>query len=244
MTKKTIVLVHGAWQGAWAWAPVRERLEAEGVAVFTPTLTGLGERAHLREPIPSLATHINDVAGLVEAEELEDIILVGHSYAGMVVTGAVDRLRSRVKRLVYIDAPVPADGQDFAAAIPGLEPELAEQRRAAFHSMAPDGGWIPAMPPSVLGLSDPQLADWFSRRSQSHPLRTWLDPVRLQHGGHAGIPKTYVLATDPPTALMGYPAHGEVAKRSGDWTYHEVACGHQIPALKPDETTRILLEAL
>lgn len=242
--KKNIVLVHGAWQGAWAWAPVRERLTAAGVEVFTPTLTGLGERAHLREPVPGLATHIDDVVGVVESEELQDFVLVGHSYAGMVITGVADRLRSRIRRLVYIDAAVPADGQDFAGAIPGLTPDRAEQRRAAFRGMSPDGVWLPAMPPSVVGVSDPELADWFTRRSTAHPLRTWLDPVRFENGGHAGIPKTYVLATNPPTALMGYPAHGEVAKGGGEWTYRELPCAHQIPALMPDETTKLLLEAL
>jgi pimeloyl-ACP methyl ester carboxylesterase len=204
----------------------------------------LGERAHLRDPVPSLATHIDDVVGLVESEELQDVVLVGHSYGGMVITGAADRLRSRLRRLVYIDAPAPADGQDFAAAIPGLEPERAEQRRAAFRSMSPDGVWLPVMPPSVIGVTDPQVADWFTRRSRPHPLRTWLEPVKFDNGGHAGIPKTYVLATNPPTALMGYPVHGEVAKQGGEWTYREVACGHQIPALRPDETLRLLIEAL
>lgn len=241
---KTVVLIHGAWQGAWAWAPVRQRLAAAGVSVFAPTLTGLGERAHLRDPVPGLQTHIQDVVGLVEAEELEDVVLVGHSYGGMVITGAADRLRSKLRRLVYIDAAVPADGQDFAAAIPGLEPERAAQRRAAFTAMGQGGDWLPAMPPSVIGISDPKLADWFTRRSTPHPLRTWLEPVRFEHGGTAGIPKTYVLATNPPTALMGYPLHGEVAKRGGDWTYRELPCGHQIPALMPDEMTKLLLEAL
>lgn len=243
MTKTAMVLVHGAWQGGWAWAPVRDRLAKAGLAVHAPTLTGLGERRHLVAPVPSLETHIQDVAGLIEAEELEDVVLVGHSYGGMVVTGVADRLKPRIRRLVYIDAAVPADGDDFAAAIPGLPAERAQARREAFRSMAPDGAWLPPMPPSVLGVEAPALADWFSRRSTPHPVRTWLDPVRFQNGGHAGIPKTYVLATDPPTELMGYPLHGEVAKRGGEWTYREVACGHQVPALRPEDTVRLLLEA-
>lgn len=246
MTRKapTLVLVHGAWQGAWAWRPVRERLMAAGLAVFTPTLTGLGERAHLRDPVPGLQTHIEDVLRLVESEELEEVVLVGHSYGGMVITGAADHLRGKLRRLVYVDAAAPADGQDFAAAIPGLEPERADQRRAAFAAMAQGGEWLPVMPPAVLGISDPQLGAWFMRRSTPHPLRTWLEPVRFAHGGVAGIPKTYVLATNPPTALMGYPLHGEVAKRGGEWTYRELPCGHQIPALMPDELTRLFVEAL
>lgn len=244
MTQKTIVLVHGAWQGAWAWGPVRDRLTEAGLRVFTPTLTGLGERRHLDTPTPGLQTHIEDVAGLIAAEELNDVVLVGHSYAGMVITGVADRLKSRLRRLVYIDAAVPADGDDFAAAIPGLPPERAQARRDAFRGMAPDGEWLPPMPPAVLGVEDPALAEWFVRRSTPHPVRSWLDPVRFQNGGHAGIPKTYVLATAPATELMGYPLHGAVAKRGGEWTYREVACGHQIPALKPEETVRLLLEAM
>lgn len=243
MQKQAIVLVHGAWHGGWCWEPVRPLLAAGGLRVFTPTLTGLGARAHLTSPVPSLDTHIEDVVRTIETEELDDVVLVGHSYAGMVVTGAADRLKSRIRRLVYLDAAVPADGQDFASAIPGITAEVIEARRAAFRQLSPDGVWLPPVPAAVVGITDPVQAAWLQRRMTPHPLRTWLDPVRFSKGGHAGIPKTYVLATNPSSVQMGYPVHAEVAKRGGEWTYREIACGHDMMVAKPEETARLLLEA-
>jgi pimeloyl-ACP methyl ester carboxylesterase len=137
------VLVHGAWNGGWCWDRVRPPLEAAGHRVFTPTLTGLGERAHLRDPLPTLETHVQDVMGLIEAEALEDVVLVGHSWGGMVTTAVADRTKPKLRRLVYLDAAVPADGCDFAAHIPGLDAESAERRRAAFRQLSPDGVWLP-----------------------------------------------------------------------------------------------------
>lgn len=235
------VLVHGAWQGAWAWEPLRRELA--GQRVFTPTLTGLGERSHLADPVPGLATHVEDVVRMIEWEELDRVVLVGHSYAGMVITAVADRLKPRIRRLVYLDAAVPGDGDDFASAVPGLTPDLREQRRAAFRSLSPDGQWLPPVPAEALGVTDPAQKAWLERRSTPHPLRSWLEPVRLPNGGHAGLPKTYVLATQPMTERMGYPLHAEVAKRGGEWSCREVACGHQVAALRPAETARILLEA-
>jgi len=244
MTSKTpFVLVHGAWNGGWCWNRVRPLLEQQGHRVFTPTLTGLGERAHLREPVPKLETHILDVLGLLESEELNDVTLVGHSWGGMVVTAVADRAKKRIKRLVYLDAAVPNDGADFASHIPGIDSESAERRRAAFRQLSADGIWVPAMAPEIVGVTAPNDADWLRRRLTSHPLGTWLDPVRFTNGGHGGIGKTYVLATKPLTAVMGYPLHGEVAKRGGEWTYREIATGHSMMITEPAQTAELLIEA-
>ena len=107
----TYLLVHGAWHGGWCWRRVTDILRAEGHTVFTPTLTGLGERAHLARPEIDLETHISDVLGVLDAEELDDVILCGHSYGGMVITGVADRLPGRIKALVYLDAFVPEHGE-------------------------------------------------------------------------------------------------------------------------------------
>jgi pimeloyl-ACP methyl ester carboxylesterase len=239
-----VVLVHGAWHGAWCWDRVRPIIEARGCRVLTPTLTGVGERAHLREPVPSLETHIEDVARVIEAHELEDVVLVGHSYAGMVVTGAADRLKGRIRRLVYIDAAVPRDGDDFASHVPGTTAEQAERRRAAYRSFAPDGAWIPPMPPATVGIdpSDAETTAWLERRLTPHPLRTWLDPLRFVDGGTAGIPKTYIVCTAPPTDLMGYPLHAQEARNGGEWICREIACGHDTMILRPVETADLVLE--
>ncbi|MBW8812663.1 MAG: alpha/beta hydrolase [Caulobacterales bacterium] len=241
--RPTFLLVHGAWHGGWSWARVRPLLLAQGARVLSPTLTGQGERAHLREPVPSLETHALDIQGVIEAEELQDVILVGHSYGGMVTTLIADRLKSRIRRLVYLDAAVPSDGDDFAAHAPGSDPALVERKRAAFRSMAPDGAWLPVVGPEMVGVTNPDDGAWVTRRSTPHPLRTWLDPVKFANGGHAGLPKTYVLATDPVTPFMGYAAHGEIAKGGGEWTYREIPTGHSMMVTDPARTAELLLEA-
>jgi pimeloyl-ACP methyl ester carboxylesterase len=237
------VLVHGAWHGGWCWHRVRQHLEAAHARVYAPTLTGLGERSHLREPVPSLAQHIEDVLRVLEWEELEDVVLVGHSLAGMVISGVADRAGERLRRLVYLDAAVPRDGDDFASHVPGITPEQVLRRRDAFRRLAPDGMWIPPPAPEIVGVTDPSDVAWLKRRLTAHPLRTWLDPVHLPLGKARGIPKTYILATRPPNALMGYPLHGEAAKRGGEWTYREIACGHDMMIVDAAGTAELLLEA-
>jgi pimeloyl-ACP methyl ester carboxylesterase len=244
MTSKIpFVLVHGAWHGGWCWSRIRPLLEQQGHRVFTPTLTGLGERAHLREPVPKLETHILDILGLLESEELNDVVLVGHSWGGMVTTAVADRAKQRIRHLVYLDAAVPSDGADFASHIPGIDSASAERRRAAFRQLSPDSIWVPAMGPEVVGVTATDDADWVRRRVTPHPLGTWLEPVRFTNGGHAGIGKTYVLATKPLTSVMGYPAHGEVAKGGGEWTYREIGTGHSMMVTEPARTAELLIEA-
>lgn len=238
-----IVLVHGAWHGGWCWDKVRPRLEAAGHRVLAPSLTGLADREHLRDPVPSLATHVADIVNLVEAEELQDVVLVGHSYGGMVITGAADALRGRVRHLVYLDAAVPADGDSLASFVPGMTPEELRRRESAFRSMAPDGTWLPPIPPAMVGVTDPADAQWLQRRLRAHPLRTWLDPISLRNGGHAGIRKTYVVAANPPTTAMGYPRVAEALRADGEWACHEIACGHDMMVAEPVRTAALIAEA-
>jgi len=242
---RAIVLVHGAWHGGWCWRDVAPLLREEGLAVFCPTLTGLGERGHLTVPVPSLETHITDIVRIVEWNEFEDVVLVGHSYAGMVVTGAADRLGDRVTGLVYLDAAVPGDGDDFASWIPGQPRAEAEKRRAAYRALSADGIWIPPVPPQMVGIppGNQSATAWLQRRLTPHPLQTWLEPARLANGGTSGIPKTYVVCTEPPTAMMGYPVQGEIAKQGGEWKYREIACGHDMMVVKPRETAALILES-
>lgn len=242
INERSYVLVHGAWHGGWCWGPVKRILEADGETVFAPTLTGLGERAHIREPVPSLETHIKDVVALIEAEELSRVVLVGHSYAGMVITAVADRLRAKIDHLVYLDGAVPGDGSDLASHAPGMTREEAQQRRAAFQRMAPDGAWLAPPPPEAVGVTGEDAA-WLRRRLTPHPLRTWLEPVQLIHGGIAGLRKTYVLATQPLTTIMGYPAQGAAAKADPEWSYREIACGHNVMVAAPERTADLILEA-
>jgi pimeloyl-ACP methyl ester carboxylesterase len=243
---RSIVLVHGAWHGGWCWRDVAPLLQKQGFAVFCPTLTGLGERGHLSTPVPTLETHINDVIREIEWNELHDVVLVGHSYAGMVVTGVADRLKDRITHIIYLDAAVPQDGDDFASWIPGQPPAAAEQRRGAYRGQSPDGIWLPPAPPQMVGVpaDNADATSWLQRRLTPHPLQTWLEPVHLANGGTSGIPKTYVACTAPPTTMMGYPAQAEVAKKGGEWRYRGIACGHDMMVIKPQETSALILEAI
>jgi pimeloyl-ACP methyl ester carboxylesterase len=211
--------------------------------VFTPTLTGLGERAHLKQPVPGIEMHIEDVVRSIEWEELQDIVLVGHSYGGMIISAVADLLKPKIRHLVYLDAAVPADGDDLAAQVPGAKEIDAEKRRSAFRAMATGGAWLPVPNAESIGVKDAADVAWLKRRMTPHPLQTWLDPVRYRNGGPLGVPKTYVLATQPQTPVLGYPLHGEIARRGGEWRYREISCGHTMMVADPHRTAELILEA-
>lgn len=241
--KATFVLVHGAWLGGWCWEPIRERLGANGSRVLTPTLSGLGERGHLTDPVPSLQTHIEDIVRVIEWEELEDVTLIGHSYGGMVITAVADRLKSKLRNLVYIDAAVPGDGDDFASQAPGVAGDDLQKKRDWFRSLSDDGKWIRIPDPAILGVKTARDLEWFKRRMTRHPLGTWLEPVKFENGGNSGVRKTYILATDPPATLMGYPAHAETAKGGGEWSFRSIHCGHCVMVAEPERTAELILES-
>lgn len=227
--------MHGANLGGWCWDGVRADLEANGHRVLSPTLD-LAISA-------TLGGHIDAVADLITNSDLSDVVLAGHSYAGMVITGVADRLKSRLARLVYLDAAVPKDGDDFASAVPGLTIAEREERRDFFRRLSPDGIWLLPPPLASVGVTRPETVAAVTPRLVPHPLATWLEPVNLPNGGAAGVQKTYVLATDPPTEIMGYPRHGDVARRGQDWTLREIRTGHAMMLAAPERTAELLLES-
>lgn len=233
--RAAFILVHGANLGGWCWSGVQAILETNGHRVLSPTLD-LSLSASLR-------AHIDVVADLIASRDLSDVILVGHSYAGMVITGVGDRLKARLARLVYLDAAVPEDGDDFASAVPGLTTAEAEERRRFFRRLSPDGIWLLPPPLALVGVTDPQTVAAVTPHLVPHPLATWLEPVNLPNRGARGVAKTYILATDPPTEIMGYPRHGDVARRGGEWTLREIHTGHAMMLAAPEQTAEVLLEA-
>jgi pimeloyl-ACP methyl ester carboxylesterase len=229
-----IVLVHGAWHGGWCWRRVVERLGGTPHAVFAPTLTGLGERSHLAGPHVDLETHIADVVGLIEAEELERVVLCGHSYGGLVITGVADRLPSRIAALFYLDAFVPEAGQSMLA-IQG--PERAARLRAA----ARDGWRVGPLPASYFAVASAADAAWVDRRSVDQPIGTFEQALALT-GAWQEVPSlTYVRA-------LGH-VNGPFARYSDKfatdprWHYREVPCGHDVMIDMPDALAELLLEA-
>src|SRR5512143_665754 len=167
----TFVLVHGSNDGSWIWRGVRRCLHASGHDVFTPTLSGLGDRSHLIGCGIDLGTHIADVANLLFYEDLSEVVLVGNSYAGMVITGVAAKVPEQLKLLVYLDAYIPDDGQSEADLLP---PEMRSVRQA---EAAVNGGVIQPPPPAIFGVTDPSLAEWIKARETPHPWATYAEPV-------------------------------------------------------------------
>ena len=231
----TFLIAHGAWSAAWAWKKMRPLLQARGHALYTPTYTGLGERAHLASREVGLQTHIADVLGTLEFEDLRDVVLVGHSYGGMVATGVADRARARLRRLVYLDAFVPRDGQSLLDLLPA---DVRERMREAART-AGDGWRVPPnpVPPDT---SETDLA-WLMPRRVMHPLRAFEEPIRLT-GPEDAAPRAYIYCTRiAPSDVFG--PFAERARREAGWQYLELEASHS-PNVTAPEALAALLEKL
>jgi pimeloyl-ACP methyl ester carboxylesterase len=231
----TFLIAPGAWSAAWAWKKMRPLLQARGHALYTPTYTGLGERAHLASREVGLQTHIADVLGTLEFEDLRDVVLVGHSYGGMVATGVADRARARLRRLVYLDAFVPRDGQSLLDLLPA---DVRERMREAART-AGDGWRVPPnpVPPDT---SETDLA-WLMPRRVMHPLRAFEEPIRLT-GPEGAAPRAYIYCTRiAPGDVFG--PFAERARREAGWQYLELEASHS-PNVTAPEALAALLEKL
>jgi pimeloyl-ACP methyl ester carboxylesterase len=195
--RKTYVLVHGTWLGGWSWKHVRRALTDMGHDVYTPTMTGCGERKHLMSRDVGLETHILDVANVIEYEELDRVILVGHSFAGITITGVADRMRERVRRLVFFDALVPTGSRlsGVAKTAAGALPEYWLKRVPKFVDGYQMDFFAEYPVEMLVPKEDTASADWVRRRLTTHAERGWSDELELRNGGYAGLPKTYVRCT-------------------------------------------------
>lgn len=223
------VLVSGAWSGGWQWRAVAKHLRAAGDDVFTPTLTGLGERVHLAHPEIDLATHIQDIVNVIRFENLTDVILMGHSYGGMVITGVAECLPERLAHLIYVDAFVPQDGQSLADL---LGPHVRDMATEVARQLG-DGWRVPHDPPDAPYRTD-------------HPLKTFLQAVRLQHPRALALPRTFIFCTegkDPKDPIMA-PIMCAAAKAQDDsaWRYRELPTGHLPCETMPGALASILHE--
>ena len=229
----TFVLVHGTTAGGWVWKTVAAQLEQAGHVVYRPTLTGLGERIHLLTRDVGLETHITDVANHILYEDLTDVVLVGHSYGGMVITGVADRVPDRIRELVYFDALVPQDGE---AAVDLYGRETRDNFAA---TVAAEGdGWLIPIQRSMNDLP---------AKNSPHPWKSWTEPIRLTNAAAtAGIPRTYVRFTaDKQPGMVWSVAFAETWRRvhlSG-WRVREVDTMHQILP-DPHSKAAILLELI
>jgi pimeloyl-ACP methyl ester carboxylesterase len=204
--------------------------------VFCPTLTGLGERAHLLSREVNLSTHIQDVVALLEAEELGDVVLVGHSYGGIVITGVAARAKGRLRQLVYLDSAIVEDGASWSEI--GLPQIVAERRKQAQESSS--GVSLPVPDAKVFGLTEPADIAWVQRRLTPHPFGGFDEKMRWGGPIGNGLPKVYVDCTDP--AYAGLAAVKERYRGKPGWPFVALKTGHDAMVSAPEETARLLLE--
>ncbi len=235
----TFVLVHGAWHGGWCWRRVADVLRGSGYRVFTPSLTGLGDRAHLFSKDISLQTHVEDVLSVVETEELSHFVLVGHSYAGMVISAVADALRERVSHYVYLDSRLPFDmspGASFSWS--GFDsPDVLEQRLKSVQEQG-EGLGLPPPPPGAFGVTDPADAAWLQRCLRPMPAQTYLGTFTFKNSGSDGLKRTYIAATRPPYAML-VPTHERI-KGDNTWSFMTIETGHDAMVTAPDELASLL----
>jgi pimeloyl-ACP methyl ester carboxylesterase len=231
----TFVIVHGAWGGAWSWNKlVVPMLREAGQTVYAVTLTGLGERSHLSSPEISLDTHIQDVVNVLYYEDLQDVILVGHSYGGNVITGVADRCPERLQQLVYLDAATPSDGQASADSFPGRRQQIEEQAQREGDGWKIKPGAVPSDQPA-------EITVWATPRRSPMPIKTMTTPVKLTRG-ETTLPRTFVycaLGKEPGSPQV---ARAERVKNDSRWQYFELQTGHNLHYSAPRETVDILLQ--
>ena len=241
----TLVFIHPAWFGGWCWRDVARPLRLAGHEVWTPTLTGFGERAHLATPAVTLGTHVDDVIGLLEFEDLHDVTLVGSSSAGTVITAVADRCPERVARLVYLDAFVPSDGQSTLDLLP---PDRAAGLERLVQSEG--GGWqLPRFGPppwemilrEMWHVTDEEKVQWVLPRLRPAPFAHFTEPVRLMNAAAADrISRVYIRCVNTGPAPFDHPA--ALAQTSPGWEYRAMQTYHIPFITNPDEVARAMLD--
>jgi len=229
----TFVLVHGAWHGSWCWARVRRALRDQGHEVFTPTLTGVGEQSHTLSPDIDLQRHVDDVVNLIRWEELDSVILCGHSYGGCVISGVADVVPDRIAALVYLDAFLLEDGECLHDLLPAEHRDL-QLSLANEHG---DGWRVPPIPGEVFNVNA-QDRDWVDRQCTPQPLATFQQRIQLK-GGPSPVSRNHFIYA---SGWEGTPfaACYERAKARG-WTTSEIACGHDVMLDQPEALTAELI---
>ena len=230
----TFVLVHGAWHGAWCWQRVARLLRSGGHDVFTPTLTGVGERSHLFSPSINLDTHILDVVNEMKWQELRDVVLVGHSYGGMVISGVAEKMEKAIASLVMLDAFMPEDGQCVLDIYP---PDMREPVLAAVRSGAT------SLPPRAAALFKVNERDraWVDAQCTPQPIRCFLQKLTLTGARERIAKKAYIRAVVYPSPYFDAGLASARAKK--DWRLYELPCGHDVMLDMPEKLIQILQEA-
>jgi pimeloyl-ACP methyl ester carboxylesterase len=228
--KRTFLVCHGAWGGGWSWKKLHPLMQAAGHRLVTPTYTGLGEREHLATPSVDLETHIQDILNVIRYEDLRDIVLLGHSYGGMVATGVADRARDRVAQFIYLDAFVPRDGQSLLDLNEVARPRMQEAAKSGDGWRVPPNPTPPDTPPADL--------EWLSARRVNMPIKCFEMKLKL-HNGEPTMPRSYIYATriTPADTFGRFAAR---AKSEAGWRYYEIDASHSPVVTAPEALTALL----
>ena len=229
----TFVLVHGGWHGGWCWRRVEPLLRGRGHDVHTPTLTGVGDRAHLARPHTGLAAHVRDVLAVLDLDDLRDVVLVGHSSAGAVITGVAQRAAERIRELVHLDSFVPGPGQSVFDL-------LTPQRRAHFEALVDAAGRIVVDPETAMdgwAITDPDDRAWVGPRLRPHPVGGLADALPVMPV--PDLPRRYVHCTVKP-GPDGFAGFADVAATDPTWRFDTLPTGHDAMVTAPAELADLL----
>ncbi len=232
----SFVLVHGAWHGGWCWKRVADRLRAKGHEVHTPSLSGLAEHAHHLSPDIGNDVHVNDVTRLIQWHDLSDVVLVGHSYGGLVVSGvAGGPARDRLKHLVVLDGSAPNPGESMLdLALPAI--------RTMFEGGVKDGLMaLPSM--AAMGVTDAADIAWVQSKLTPHPFKTFKQPVQFDASRLKGLKKTYIRCTGEKGERGMSPSAERCKAAPDEWTYKELPTGHDAMVTMPDRLAEMFMEA-
>ncbi|HEX7388038.1 MAG TPA: alpha/beta fold hydrolase [Castellaniella sp.] len=233
-TPCTYVLVHGAWHGGWCWSRVAERLRSAGHRVFAPTLTGLGERSHLLSSSINLDTFIQDIHNVLIWEDLHDVVLVGHSFGGLVISGVADQLANRIQRLVYLDAFLLPPGISTFDSLPPETVAKIEQRATA------TGGILPPRP-TTLGLEAEEDIRFVQDRLTPHPIGSYRQALSLEHYLGNGLPITHIRCTQPAFPAVAAGQAWAKGMYKSKWRWAELPCSHDAMVVAPDLVAQALI---
>ena len=233
MTQKTFLLIHGAWHGGWCWRRVVDLLAARGHRVFAPTMTGLGERSHLMSASINLDTHIADIVNVITWEDISDICLVAHSYAGWPSSGAIERVPERISSIVWLDAFKPENGQRWY--------DLTnEQGRASIDSVIANGEPSRPKPKAAMSHVNEKDQAWVDAKMTPQPVGVSMQPIKLTGARERVAKKTYIRAPlyPQPTFDAAYAA----CKADKTWRALQATCGHDVMVDEPEWLVKVLLE--
>jgi len=237
----TFLLVHGAWHSGRCWERVVPLLERAGHRVYAPSLTGYGDRASLLGPEVGLDTHVDDVVTLIDEEDLTEVVLVGHSYAGLVISSSANQVPDRIAHLVYLDAMVPEDGESAIDVLPVTRTLIDQAARTG------DGWRVPPLPelPAPLGLfgvTDPADVAWLREMVSDHPARCLRQPVRLDNPAVTAIPRTHIHCVGAgPAGITRRPVPA-IQPNGSPAEVWELPTGHDCMVTMPTELSELLLK--